>query len=54
MSLYERNSNGPTLKLLIAVAAIVLGFLTYFDVVHVGVGHKGFGTVEVIIGLLAL
>lgn len=54
MSLYERNPNGPTLRLILCILAIVIGVLMYVNVFHVGASHKGLGVVEVTLGLLLL
>jgi hypothetical protein len=42
------------LYLILCVVAIVVGVLMYVNAFHVGVGHKGFGVVEITIGALGL
>ena len=46
--------NRATAHLVLCVVAIVAGVLMFVDVFHVGAGHKGFGVVEVTLGLLGL
>ena len=54
MSVYERHPQGGSLRLLLCILAIVVGVLMYVNAFHVGAGHKGFGVVEVTLGLLLL
>jgi hypothetical protein len=54
VSVYERHPQGLTLRLVLCIVAIVVGVLMYVNAFHVGAGHKGFGVVEVTLGLLLL
>jgi hypothetical protein len=54
MTVYDRHPQGPTLRLVLCIVAIVIGVLMYVNAFHVGAGHKGFGVVEVTLGLLLL
>lgn len=42
------------LRLIACVVAIVVGVLMFADVFHVGAGYRGFGVVEVTLGILGL
>lgn len=54
MSVYQNHPQGPTLKLLLCILAIVVGVLMYVNAFHVGVDHKAAGVIEVTLGLLCL
>jgi hypothetical protein len=54
MSIYERHPQGLNLRLILCIVAIVVGVLMYVNAFHVGAGHKGFGVVEVTLGLVLL
>lgn len=43
-----------TLHVIACVVAIVMGVLMFLDVFHVGAGYRGFGVVEVTLGILGL
>jgi len=43
-----------TLRLIVCIVAIVVGVLMFADVFHVGAGYRGFGVVEVTLGILGL
>lgn len=54
MSIDQFRANSGTIHLIVCIIAIVVGVLMFADVFHVGAGYRGFGVVEVTLGILGL